>query len=266
MNLPTDSHFDLTSYIAHLKTEKIGRNTLLFRSLDSTNSFVKSLDSEILPHGCLCITDHQTAGRGQYQRSWFSEPGKNLTFSILLKPKANDRTQLLLQVCALSLVDAIQEITGLQVWMKWPNDLYVGHQKVCGILAESTFTGKSLDRMIIGIGLNVNSDEYTLNKAGNAVSLKLLIQHELSKEYILAQFMNRLESYYERWVISDEDLVRQINHLYPCLGKTVTIMVDGVQTHQNFKFLGLDIDGYPLFLDESLSLKKFVHEQIRFGL
>lgn len=264
MSQLSTSSFNSIPYFEALKSTVMGRNVLFFNSLDSTNSFLKRVDGNLLPHGLLCITDNQTAGRGQYQRSWISEPGKNLTFSILLKPGTNERAQLLLQVCALSLVDAVLSVTGVKLWMKWPNDLYANSQKICGILAESTFTGKSLDKIVIGMGLNVN-DNISINNNKNAVSLKKLLGIECSRENILAAFMNRLDQNYERWLASDQDLIRQINQLYPCLGKTVQLTKDGVTSPETYRYLGVDIDGYPLFLDESLSLKKFVHEQIRFG-
>lgn len=257
--------FNIKTYLKYLKTDTIGRSIFYFKSLESTNTFIKKLCLGVLSHGSLCITDHQTAGRGQYSRSWLTEPGKDLTFSIQLAPNNSDKIQLLLQVCALSLVEAIQDSTGLNAWMKWPNDLYLDNQKVCGILAESTFTGKKLDRVIIGIGLNVNEDRFSANNTLNAISLINILESEISRELLLAIFMGRLETNYNRWIMHDVGIVKQINRLYPCLGKKVNITVNGVLCYKNFLFLGIDKDGYPIFLDDSSSLKKFVHEQIRFS-
>jgi BirA family biotin operon repressor/biotin-[acetyl-CoA-carboxylase] ligase len=123
--------------------------------------------------GSIVITSNQTAGRGQRTNTWESEPGKNLTFSILLTPHfllAKD--QFYLTVCiSTALADYLKETFGETVKIKWPNDLIVQDKKVCGMLIENQLSGQQIQSCVVGIGLNVNQKKFDSEKAS---SMKLL--------------------------------------------------------------------------------------------
>lgn len=129
-----------------------------------------------LPHGTILATREQTAGRGQRGNSWESEPGKNLTFSILLRmpgfPAA--RQFEISEAVALGVADALRPLLpGHDIKVKWPNDIYVGDRKICGILIEHSLDGPSIICSIAGIGINVNQRQF-FSDAPNPVSVAQL--------------------------------------------------------------------------------------------
>ncbi len=126
----------------------------------STNRMLKSEAAE-LPSGTLVITDDQTEGRGRLGRPWVSEPGRDLTFSVLLKPPIlPQEVSLLSLIAGVAITEVLEGLPGLagRVRVKWPNDVLIDDKKVCGILLESSFRGAGVEWVVIGIGLNVNSE------------------------------------------------------------------------------------------------------------
>ena len=113
-----------------------------------------------LPAGALMVTDEQTRGRGRLGRLWSSEPGRDLTFSVLLRPALGPaQAHLISLTAALAVAEVLETLPGLgdQVAVKWPNDVLLGEEKVCGILIEGSIDADSLSWAVAGIGLNVNS-------------------------------------------------------------------------------------------------------------
>ncbi len=124
--------------------------------VDSTNNEARRHILEIDNLSVLSALE-QTTGRGQHGNKWSSQAGENLTFSIIVKDfriKANEQSAIS-QATALSLTDLL-ESHGISARIKWPNDIYVRDEKICGILIENSLKGQEIDWSIIGIGLNVN--------------------------------------------------------------------------------------------------------------
>lgn len=116
--------------------------------------------------GTTLVTDHQIAGRGQRGSTWESEAGKNLTFSIVLKPTflhPKDQFKLNMAV-SLGLYDYLTSQVS-DVKIKWPNDMMLGDQKTCGMLIENQISGQQLQSSIVGVGLNVNQQTFSLPSA-----------------------------------------------------------------------------------------------------
>ena len=163
-----------------------------FNSLDSTNNVALSHLQEI-PSGTVIAAREQTAGRGQRGNTWFTEPGKNLTFSIVLKPeglKAGDAH--LLNYLASVAVAEFLEGYGVSCCIKWPNDIYVGRKKICGILVENSLSGGCVAASVIGIGININQTQFS--QLANATSLSLVTGKEYVLEECLEAFMAVFES------------------------------------------------------------------------
>ena len=142
-------------------------------TVESTNALI-GRERDSLGDMSVLAARYQTAGRGQRGNTWESRPGENLTFSILLKP--NDialREQFCIsQAAALGITDYLAG-KGLKATVKWPNDIYVGDRKICGILIEHSASGDNLSASIVGIGLNVNQREFSPG-IPNPTSLSLL--------------------------------------------------------------------------------------------
>ena len=142
-------------------------------SVDSTNSWLsrraKDMDGE-----CLVYALEQTCGRGQRGNVWESEPGANLTTSLLLHPDGIEPACqfVVSEAVALAVVDVLRSM-GVEAKVKWPNDIYAGDSKVCGILIENAVMGRMILHSIAGVGINLNQMMF-LSDAPNPVSVRQL--------------------------------------------------------------------------------------------
>lgn len=163
---------------------------------DSTNNYLHDHRDECKHPVTLVTAEYQTAGRGQRGNSWESERGRNLVFSLLVRPTLPvSHIFALSEACALAIRDALAGFTdGIEV--KWPNDIYWHDRKIAGILIETTLTGKMIDEGIIGVGININQERF-LSDAPNPVSLLQIQGRETPREEVLQQiilhFMANLE-------------------------------------------------------------------------
>lgn len=157
---------------------------------DSTNRWMKENGEDEM----VVVADYQTAGRGCGQNSWESERGKNLLMSVLVHPKrVSARTQFIItQMVSVALCNTLEPLIDKPVEIKWPNDIYVGDKKICGVLIENRLEGRRIRDCVIGIGLNVNQTEF-LSDAPNPVSIKQLTGHDTDRDELLASFLNKLQ-------------------------------------------------------------------------
>ena len=178
----------------------VGQNLIKLSDVDSTNNFLKLLvsKSEPLPEGTVIMADNQFAGRGQQQSSWQSEPGKNLTFSLYLHPVFLPVTKqfLLNMAISVALNKALRQITGVDIKIKWPNDIYYGHKKLGGVLIENMLSGQTYKTGIIGIGINVNQVDFSGDVKGRAISLTQILQKNVNLIALLAVICSHIESQY----------------------------------------------------------------------
>ncbi len=190
-------------------------------SIDSTNEEAKRHISDIDNLSVLSAYE-QTEGRGQRGNTWTSTPGENLMFSIVLKnPKISARDQFSInEITSLSVVDFLSQ-HGISARIKWPNDIYVGSKKICGILIENSLRGSDISSSIIGIGLNINQRNFDVNLP-NPTSM-VLCQTDLSCHSdssqchsersdesfdirtCLEEFMDIFTSYYNRYLAAGGD-------------------------------------------------------------
>jgi len=163
-----------------------------FHTLTSTNSQMATI-APSLAHGDIVICHEQTAGRGQRGNSWESEPGRNLTFSLLLRPRRIEAPDAFLMSMAVSIgiTEALRKLLCQDVLIKWPNDIYVGDRKLAGILIENSFSGRKIGHAIIGIGLNVNQTVFR-SDAPNPVSMAELSGHEYDLDEVLETVTGRI--------------------------------------------------------------------------
>jgi len=178
------------------RTLFLGKRLEYVPECHSTNDIASNLsrDNGII-EGTVVITDKQTAGKGQQGNSWESEPGKNLTFSLVLKPgflQVKQQYQLN-KAIALGIWDALKEISEKDIKIKWPNDIMVAGKKLCGILIENSISANSIQQSIVGIGLNVNQTKFDTAKAG---SLKLLMHMDFDLNTLLELLLLSIEVRY----------------------------------------------------------------------
>ena len=127
-------------------------------SLGSTNDEARRLALSGEPEGAVVVAETQTAGRGRSGRAWLTPPGAALALSVILRPQVSPihSTQIGL-LGGLAVLEGLEQLTGLALKLKWPNDVLAGGRKVAGVLAESGFTGSVLEYAILGLGVNVNA-------------------------------------------------------------------------------------------------------------
>ena len=168
-------------------------NIIKIKETDSTNHWLKEQSKkQFLEEGTTVIAEYQTAGKGQQGNRWESATGKNITCSMLLYPDFLPIHQnfLLSEVVALGVKDTVEEFIQ-PVEIKWPNDIYFQNKKISGILIENELTGQIIGKSIIGIGLNVNQEQFS-DVAPNAVSLKQILEKEINIDLILEKMIQAI--------------------------------------------------------------------------
>lgn len=172
------------------------------QSVGSTNSWLAAHVGE-LTDTVMLTTHEQTAGRGQRGNHWESEPGKNLTFSILtrLSHFPARRQFAVSEAFALAIADTLAAY-GIEAKVKWPNDIHVADRKICGILIEHALMGSELMHTIAGAGINVNQQEFR-SDAPNPVSMRQILGRDTDLDEFRAMVMQRTEEAFE--AIADEE-------------------------------------------------------------
>jgi len=167
--------------------------------VESTESTQALLDSS-MPEGAIAVAGHQTAGRGRLGRTWEAPPGTALLVSVLLRPAADRALPQLALVAGVAVADALEELTGLSVQIKWPNDVMLRRQKVGGILAEARD-----GVVVVGIGVNLNQTPDQLPE--RAGSLRTTAGREWDRDEVLDAVLEALGERYERWLEGGLDAV-----------------------------------------------------------
>lgn len=160
-----------------------------FDEIDSTNLYLKN-NYLTLPNYTIVKTKYQTIGHGQFGRVWESKRGQNLLFSLLIKKDLPFVVKDANPVFVSALLALLDEL-GIDADFKYPNDIYVGTKKLAGILIETKFSGPNVDYIIIGIGLNINQEEFV---SENAISLKNILGKELDIDYVFKKFLKHLSN------------------------------------------------------------------------
>jgi BirA family biotin operon repressor/biotin-[acetyl-CoA-carboxylase] ligase len=179
----------------------VGQNLVTLKEVDSTNTFLKNVlaNSKPLPEGTVIMAESQYAGRGQQQNKWNSEPGKNLTFSLLLNPVfLSPLNQFnLTRVISLGVAEALQTAAGSRISIKWPNDIYYNDKKLGGILIENILQGNHIKHAIAGVGLNINQEHFP-DWVPNPISLKQILHKDYDLRLLLSDICSRTEGWYLR--------------------------------------------------------------------
>ncbi len=172
----------------------MGKNLVYVPECHSTNRLASELcQLTSTVEGTIVITDNQIKGHGQRGNSWLSDPHKNLTFSLVVRPsflKPIDQFYLTIAI-SLALRDFLTHRINGAINIKWPNDILINEKKVCGILIENMLSGDSIEYSVVGIGLNVNQDSFLFV---TATSMKAIARHDfnLPDEWsLLCEFLER---------------------------------------------------------------------------
>ncbi len=165
----------------------------------STNDVLKSLAADGAPEGTVVVTDEQTAGRGRLDRRWIAPPASSLLLSLLFRPALPPRhAHALTMLCSLSVRDAVRQLLGLEVGLKWPNDVLHQGRKLGGLLTEVDAESESLWYGIVGIGVNVNWDPSAVPALTQpATSLSNIVGKPVSRGDLLRYVLQAVSERYD---------------------------------------------------------------------
>ncbi len=200
-------------------------------SVGSTNDWLKELAlDKVSParSGTVTVADEQTAGKGRSGHIWVSPAGKNIYFSLLLKPEIPpERASALTLVMGLSVAQAIRDTLGLPAGIKWPNDAVIHGRKICGILTEMETCGMEIHYVVIGTGINVNINSFPEEISRVATSLKIEKNEsgDISRALVLAAVLKRFRENYFLYMENEnlKSLQSSYNSLLINIGREVRV-------------------------------------------
>lgn len=230
----------------------------------STSLYLRSLSNiKTLTDGYAVYADFQSAGRGQKGNSWESERGENLMFSTILYPVGlrADRPFIVSQIISLAIKDVLERYT-TDISIKWPNDIYWKEKKITGILIENTIMGDEVDKIIIGVGINLNQEKF-VSDAPNPVSLKQITSDSYNVKDILIQVIERMLFYYE--MLQSPEIIRALYkqslfrkeglHLFADANTTFVAQIHDIED-----------SGLLVLKSESGEIRKFAFKEVRYIL
>jgi BirA family biotin operon repressor/biotin-[acetyl-CoA-carboxylase] ligase len=205
----------------------IGREVVYFTETDSTNLRAQALGEAGAVEGTVVIADRQSAGKGRLGRQWFSPPGVNLYASVLLRPPISPRlAPQLTFVSALAVARAIEETSGLEPTVKWPNDILLGGRKVAGLLNELSAETERVHYVILGIGVNLNmtADQFPGDLRYPATSVALEKGEPVSRVAFARALFRHVEQLYELYLLKGfTPLLRAWESLFELTGQPAEV-------------------------------------------
>ncbi|WP_256010983.1 biotin--[acetyl-CoA-carboxylase] ligase [Desertivirga xinjiangensis] len=242
----------------------VGQKIVTLRQVDSTNNYLKLqlAKCEPLPEGTVILAEDQYAGRGQVRNVWHSQPGKNLTFSILLYPvfiKPDFQFNLNIAV-SLAINDVLRSIVGPSAKIKWPNDIFYEDKKLGGVLIENSLQGSQLKSSVIGVGINVNQTSFP-ESVKNVSSLREILHQDYDLNVLLQQLCKAIERRYcELKENPGTHLTEYLGALYR-FGEDHPFIIDGKP--EVARIVGVNERGF-LKLDINGSLRSFNLKEVSF--
>lgn len=180
-----------------IRTKELGQQVVCFEKTDSTNLQADRLAKEGAPHGTLVVADLQSAGRGRRGRRWQQEPGTMIAMSLVLRPELlPDKASMLTLVAAHSVATAIEKMTEVSAFIKWPNDIVINAKKTVGILTEMSLEQGRIGHIILGIGINVGTEAFPEEIRETATSLYLETGKKPERCELIAAVLEQLEKDY----------------------------------------------------------------------
>ncbi len=212
------------SIVPNLRTKALGRKIDVFKTIDSTNNFAKSLAQLGAVHGTTVVSEVQTQGKGRMGRDFYSPMGMGIYMSVIIRPKLSVEQSLLITSCAaVAVADAVEKVAGIDCKIKWVNDIYAGGKKLCGILTEASVDVEQggLEYAIVGIGLNVQNMTFPEGIADIATSVRLETDKPVSRSVLTAEILNCLEERLE--TIRDKSFLDEYRRRSNVIGRRIEV-------------------------------------------
>ena len=216
--------FKIEEFDIKLDTDYVGRNFIYSDEVDSTNNVLLT-NKDFTQNGTVLLAEYQSRGRGRKNREWISNSGQNLTFSILLKGDLKDQKINLINLCtAIAVAQAIENLFQLDVEVKWPNDVLVHKKKIAGILLESVSKGNKINRVAVGIGINVNQPNFPGKFDIVPTSIRKEFHSIVSREKLLSEVLNNFEKLLEQLERSHKKILDQWRNRCKMIGEKIRIV------------------------------------------
>ena len=182
---------------------KSGKKSFIyFETIDTTLNIALDQQFQESSVGKIVITDNQTSGKGSYNKSWYSEPYKDLTFSIILGSSNNFQQNLIDETCSV-IVSVLNEYQ-IEAYQKLPNDIYVRDKKIAGVLLSNVQTGNSGNYQALSVGININSNielkKLDSNAKANHTSFAKELGKEINREKVLVEIIELLDKVIQKQV------------------------------------------------------------------
>lgn len=234
--------FNIEDFDIKLETKTIGRNFIYSEDVASTNSYLLTNKKE-LKHGTTLFTEFQEEGRGRLNRPWLSNKGQNATFSVLLNKNLNKMNPNHISLGAsLAVSSAIENLYQLKTDLKWPNDVLVKNKKVSGILLESTSKGSELEKIVVGIGVNLNQTKFAGDFKIQPTSIKFELKREVLRERFLSELLNVFEEILKNIKDNPKKVLDEWRDKCRMIGEPINIQVGDEKKYG--VFYDLDANGF----------------------
>lgn len=229
---------------SQIQTRWLGRCLKYFEVIDSTNTKAKQLAEQGAEEGLLVVADSQQSGKGRRGKSWSSPPGENIFMSFVLRPDLPPQCAPMITLLAgLAVAGGIRKLTGLKAEIKWPNDIVVQGQKVCGILTEMSAELEQIHYVVTGIGINVNTDCFPAEIAKTATSIRLQTGEMTSRSQLIAVILSEFEQYYQLFLQTNDMSLLKAEYQAMLVNKNRQILVTGPGHKQQGLCLGINDKG-----------------------
>ena len=186
--------------LKNLTTKFLGRNTIYFKSIDSTQSEIwRLIEKNNIQNGTLVMADKQTNGQGTHGKKWYTDKENNIAFSIEIEPNCNvQQLDGITKEIAQIIVEIMLKMYGIKLNIKEPNDLYINNKKVGGILTQTKVIGNVVQYLVIGIGINTSQRIFNEEISKIATSIKKEFNVNVNVEDFIANFCNEFEKIIEK--------------------------------------------------------------------
>jgi BirA family biotin operon repressor/biotin-[acetyl-CoA-carboxylase] ligase len=253
--------------MAGLSTERIGQLVYDYDEVVSTQPIAHEAAAKGAPEGTIVLAELQTGGKGRLGRQWVSPKSSGIWMSMIIRPVIPlPKTPQMTLLTAVCMARSIQQETGLPVKIKWPNDLFIGDKKVCGILTELNAEADRVHYLVIGIGVNVNSvvDDFPQDLAQIVTSLRIESGKRVNRLYLLQRFCREFEKTYDLYLASGFQPVKEE---WEALSYTVGrwVKVETISQKLEGRAVGLDEEGVLVVEDEAGTRHKVYSADVNYG-
>ena len=240
-----------------LDTEFIGRSFVYLDECESTNDFLFNT-KDFSQHGTVVLSEFQSNGKGRKDRTWESTKGQNLTLSVLLRKGIKSKLLGIINLGAsLAVAQTLENLYQLDVELKWPNDVLIKRKKIAGILLESSSKGSKIEKLVIGIGINVNQVGFQGRFIIPPTSVKKEFHEAVSRERLLSELLNNFEETLQLCFDKPDKIIESWKERCEMIGENIKV-VENEESKFGI-FSNIDDEGYLILK------RKDETERIHFG-